>query len=111
MPGVVPAGADAVIPANDISSASMSHNTYANDFAKLVSHLYFVRAVYADESHGLTLYTVYRGDRRAIAKTLYVGYQRIIGISPEVVADFRMLSEAQLEAGLLPLTASVIFTK
>jgi len=111
LPGVAPIWAGLVIPANDISSASMSHTAYANTFAKLVYPLDFVSAVYADESHGLALYIVYQGDRRAIAKRLYATYQRIIDMFPDEIADFRMLSAAQIESGLLPPTASGIFSK
>ncbi len=111
LPGVAPIWAGLVIPADDISSASMSHIAYAKTFAKLVYPLDFVSAVYADESHGLTLYTVYRGDRRAIVKRIYANYKRIIRMFPNEVADFQMLSEEQIESGLLPPTASTIFSK
>ncbi len=84
---------------------------YAARYAQLALEHDPVEAVYADTTHGLTLYTVYRGDRRSVAPALYESYQRIIDEFPDVTADFRLLGYDRLDTAPLPNAARLLLSR
>ena len=84
---------------------------YAALYARLALKHDSVEAVYADTTHGLTLYTVYRGDRRSVAPALYESYQRVIDEFPDVAVDFRLLGYDRLDTSPLPNAARLLWSR
>jgi multidrug efflux pump subunit AcrB len=57
-----------------------------------------VSGIFANDSHGLTVYTVYRGDRRQARAAIYDAYQEIMNRFPDILIDFHTVTCNNAEA-------------
>jgi hypothetical protein len=71
-------------------------------YRQLVEHLPCVEAVHVDQRAGLTVYTVYRGELRAVEDSLYRAESEARRQAPRTGTMFRLLSgrEGEDVAGL-----------
>lgn len=102
---------DAIALAEDPLGAQRVREQYVDMYAHLVESLDFVKAVYVDDWHGLTIYTVYQGDRRTASDHLYDAYAEVIDRFPQVPVDFRRLDYDRLESSPVPTTARRVFAR
>jgi hypothetical protein len=81
-------------------------------YPQLVEHLPCVEAVYVDQRAGLTVYTVYRGELRAVEDSLYRAECEARRQAPQTGAMFRLLPDQEGEdvAGL-PRSAQRIYSR
>lgn len=57
-------------------------------YVNAVRALEQVSGVFVNESNGLTVYTVYRGDRRQARAAIYDTYQTVMNRFPDLLIDF-----------------------
>lgn len=84
---------------------------YIDTYAELVRPFDFVKAVYADHSDDLTIYTVYQGDLDRIDDELYDAYGTVIDRFPGVAVNFRLLDGARVDDYTLPYSACLVFAR
>ena len=82
---------------------------YVAAYAHLVKTYDFVKGVYVNASNGLTIYTVYQGERRAVSDKIYEAYGQVIDRFPSMPIDFRLLNHNRLDTAPVPGNAYKVF--
>jgi len=82
---------------------------YVTAYVHLVKAYDFVKGVYINASNGLTIYTVYQGERRAISDKIYEAYGQVIDRFPRMPIDFRLLNHKRLDTVPVPGDAYKVF--
>lgn len=82
---------------------------YVMAYVHLVKIYDFVKDIYVNASNGLTIYTVYQGERRAISDKIYEAYGQVIDLFPHMPIDFRLLNHKRLDTVPVPGDAYKVF--